>query len=276
MHLYIMMTTIKRIAYLTYFLLFVSVISAGQSTSYGVGFDFRLFEKTPVYQLAKAVETDDTAAIKRILARNKLPIDYRERKYGNSLLSVAVVADREGAVAKLLRAGANPNARSFDGSSPFLKACFYGVNLKNPIAVLKMLIDHGADVNSVQVDTTTDQFGHRKNFRRSGLRMLIYNGSLPGVRLLVDKGVKLNAYGRNDSSLVSYALLIKDLDIARYFLIEKKLPVPDYVIIRQPGFKNEKKMTLTDMLNERDFAQDEKNQRLKAEILAFLRSKGKV
>lgn len=246
-----------------------------QINKYEPGFDFELFKSTPVYGLAKAVERDDTMAIESLAGIDSNSIDYKEPKFGHTLLLLAVVDNKEFSVTKLLDLGADPNSRSFDDSSPLLAACQYADILKIPPRILLLLIDHGADVNCLRVDTTNDQFGKRKNFKTTPLGLACSYGNLAYVKILVEHGADLNNYGKNEHAILSTAVLGLKLDIVRYLMIDRGASIPDYVTIRQEGSRYEKKMTITDLLNENHFEENSQEEKLKQEILKYLSKQGK-
>ncbi len=257
-------------------LLFISNSAQCQMVGYTPGFDFNLFQHTPAHLLAKAVEAEDTSAIRRYTTKDSIPIDYQEPRFGNTLLQLAIINNKELSSTELLKLGANPNARSFDDSSPFLGACLYELQLKHPLQTLLMLLDYGADVNSVQLDTTNDQFGKKKHFRTTPLGLLCIYGTLNSVKVLVEHGANLNGYGNNSEAILSSAVLSGNLDIIKYLMIDKKAPIPDYVVIRQPGTGHERQMTISDILNEHDYSGEPQKQALREEILLYLKMQGKA
>jgi ankyrin repeat protein len=257
------------------FLLVLNAVRC-QNRKYAPGFDFDLFNGSSNYALAKAVEADDTTGIVYQLVNHKASVDAREPKFGHTTLLLAVANDKERSVYKLLELGADPNAKSLSNSSPFLTACKFGFNSKNPTDLLKALIRYGADVNGKQVDTTNDQFGKRSNFSATPLQLVCIYGTLPMVKILVENGAKLDTYGENSHAIVSTAVLRGQLDIIRYLLIDQQAPIPDYVLIRQAGTAHEKKMTITDVLNEADYKDDFSRRQQREEILRYLKSKGRV
>jgi len=257
------------------FLIAFKLSSCQEHSRINPGYDFELFKGTPAYYLAKAVENEDTAGILKFVIKDSIPVDYQETKFGNTLLTLAIVNNKNLSSIKLLDLGANPNTRSYDNSSPFLQACFSAPNLINTRETLLMLIKHGADVNSIQFDTTNDQFGKKKNFSTTALRIACIYGNLESVRVLVENGARLDAYPKNEGAIISTAVLSGNLIVIKYLMIEKKAPIPDYCVIREPGRKNEKKMTITDLLNENDYKGAPDKQKLKQEILDFLKSLGK-
>jgi len=259
-------------------LLFLLVTEMGACQQPGVtgpGYTFELFRNTPVYALAKAVAAEDTAEIGRLARVEKLPVDYKDGKFGQTLLVLAVATNRDVAAGKLLELGADPNARTYSGSSPFLDACLNDGVLKDAPKVLGMLIRYGADLNAPTLDTTPDQFGQKKNFQATPLELLCVYGKLSSVKLLVSRGASLDSYGPNEQSILSTAVTSRNWAIARYLLIDAKAPIPDYAVVRLPGTAQERKMTITDLLTEKGFAETAEGERLKGEMLAYLRSVGK-
>ena len=61
---------------------------------YAPGYDFRLFENTPASELAEAVEKQDTAKINILVKKYIYNLNYRENKFGNSLLTLAIVNNK--------------------------------------------------------------------------------------------------------------------------------------------------------------------------------------
>ena len=147
--------------------------------------------------------------------------------------------------------------------------------MKNGAQTIDQLIRFGANVNSIQHDTSLDQFGARKDRRFTPIRIVCVYGNLQCARVLIENGADLQIDSLNDKSLVSLALTVEKLDIVKYLLIEKKLPIPEYCVIRQPGGKDGRKMTMTEILQEVDFSHDPDKKNLKQEILSFLEANGK-
>lgn len=250
-------------------------ISNCQSKGYAPGFDFDLFKGTPNYALAKAVEQEDTVTIKNQIVNGRVPIDLKDAKFGNTLLWLAVADEKYLSTAMLLKLGANPNARSIDDSSPFLTVCLFGLDLVHPDSMLRMLIRYGADVNGWRIDTTNDQFGRKKNFKATPLRLACAYGNLSMVMILVENGAKLDMYGANEHSILSTAVLSGNIDVVKYLMIDKHAPIPDFVVVRQPGNAHEKKMTITDLFMEDSRNDNMEVKRQKREVLDYLKSKGK-
>lgn len=55
------------------------------------GGDYRLFQNTPAWELAKAVEDGNTDKIDKIVSENPELINYQESKYGETLLMLTIM-----------------------------------------------------------------------------------------------------------------------------------------------------------------------------------------
>jgi len=117
-----------------------------------LGGDYRLFQETPAWALAKAVEDGDTAKIRQEIQIKKDMIDFREPRFGRTLLMLAVLNMNYPSVKTLLELGADPNLQDFGyGDSPLMAA----VALENPETgsdpgFLKILLEYGRDPNAMQ------------------------------------------------------------------------------------------------------------------------------
>ena len=128
---------------------------------YLLGDDYRLFQNTPAWGLAKAVENGDTTKIKEELSRNPLLIDFQEPVYGNTLLMMTILCQKKydflpmsflmkstlapvrrsqlRSFRHLLDNGANPNLKdSYKGSTALMIAC---LNRENDTVFIKELLD---------------------------------------------------------------------------------------------------------------------------------------
>ena len=74
-----------------------------------LGYDFRLFQGTIAWNLAKAVEDEAINEIRYEVLSKKIPIDYKEDRFGGTLLMLAVLNNKKESVKALLELGANPN-----------------------------------------------------------------------------------------------------------------------------------------------------------------------
>jgi ankyrin repeat protein len=243
---------------------------------YGPGYDFKLFRNTPVRELADAVESDDPVRVRAAVHAEKAYLDFQEPKFGSTLLKLTVLNKKVFAAKVLLDSGANPNLRSpKNGSTPFLIACRFAAWNPKVLQILDEMVRHGADVNDreIRVDTTN---GSVDTMTTTALQHTVQSGKLAAVKLLIDNGAKLDAQPKKGvGSLLFLASAATQLDILRYLLIEKKIPVPEYLFIRNEGDPNAKEMTLRQLLMERAPDNDPVEVKELKEILAYLKSKGR-
>ena len=123
------------------------------------GGDYRLFQNTPAWELAKAVEDGNTNKIDKIVSENPELINYQESKYGETLLMLTIMNQQLKSFKALLKNGADVNIHdTFDGTSPLIEACSY--KFYN-ITFAKTLIEYGADVNDVETGERRKDNGTR-------------------------------------------------------------------------------------------------------------------
>ena len=242
------------------------------------GRDYRLFQNTPAWELAKAVEDENTKKIDKIVSENPEIINYQESKYGNTLLMLTIMNQQLKPFKALLKRGADVNIHNtFDGTSSLIKACsskFYNITF------VKMLIEYGADVNDVEI-------GERRKENGTRLTPLIAasrTGRLDLVRFLVSKGADVNYQNEFGQSALSKSVMVDEYKVAYYLLqngadynrpiyyrFDNSVPIKK----RDPKDKGEP-MYLWDVLKEdlSEFGTSE--YKYKMLIIDFLKSKDKV
>ena len=242
------------------------------------GRDYRLFQNTPAWELAKAVEDENTKKIDKIVSENPEIINYQESKYGNTLLMLTIMNQQLKPFKALLKRGADVNIHNtFDGTSSLIKACsskFYNITF------VKMLIEYGADVNDVET-------GERRKENGTRLTPLIAasrTGRLDLVRFLVSKGADVNYQNEFGQSALSKSVMVDEYKVAYYLLqngadynrpiyyrFDNSVPIEK----RDPKDKG-KPMYLWDVLKEdlSEFGTSE--YKYKMLIIDFLKSKDKV
>jgi hypothetical protein len=237
-------------------------------SNYLPGFDFENFQSTPVYNLAKASEREDTLSMIAYIQKSPSNIDYPDPHFGQTLLALTLMNNKSIASNELLKLGANPNARCVrDNSSPFLDVCNYPYLISDAPRTILVLINYGADVNSMRI-------GIKGKFpSKTALQFLCESGTVDCVKLLINHDASLTIYPKSGyGSILFDALSNPRLDVLKYLLIDKNLPVPDYLVIRQQGTKYEKKVTLAEILEERPPSTEPHDEAIKKEILTFLKA----
>ncbi|WP_419870500.1 ankyrin repeat domain-containing protein [Chryseobacterium sp. CT-SW4] len=116
-----------------------------------LGADYRLFQDTPAWELAKAVQDDNIDKIDEVIKKNPQIINYQESKYGKTLLHLSIYNNDYKAFKELLKVGADPNiADSFHCSTPLIKAC---ESFEDRLKYVEELIKYKANVNYVECST---------------------------------------------------------------------------------------------------------------------------
>ena len=242
------------------------------------GRDYRLFQNTPAWELAKAVEDENTKKIDKIVSENPEIINYQESKYGNTLLMLTIMNQQLKPFKALLKRGADVNIHNtFDGTSSLIKACsskFYNITF------VKMLIEYGADVNDVEIGERRKENGTRLTPLIAAFR----TGRLDLVRFLVSKGADVNYQNEFGQSALSKSVMVDEYKVAYYLLqngadynrpiyyrFDNSVPIEK----RDPKDKG-KPMYLWDVLKEdlSEFGTSE--YKYKMLIIDFLKSKDKV
>lgn len=187
-----------------------------------LGDDYRLFQKSPAWELAKAVEDGDTVRIGRILTENPSLINYQEPKFGQTLLmmtvrnqleiglhiffsdSVRTNKKQRDSFLYLLKEGADVNIHdTYSGTTALMLSCNH---YDYSPFFAKMLIKYGAKINEPD-----------SKHQESALTNAISSG-MPFVKLLVESGADVNNPRRGYFSPLGCAFALMQYEIALYLL----------------------------------------------------------
>lgn len=170
--------------------------------------DYRLFQDTPAWNLAKAVWDNDVDKIDEEVKKNPGIINYQEKQYGNTLLHLSVYNDNYKGFKELLKLGGNPNiSDSMQCSSPLIVAC---ASFDDKTKYAKELIKYRADVNYVECNTGKNE----QKMYRTPLITASGRNHLDIVKLLVQNGAKINYNdGRQAGSALGSAALSRNYNI---------------------------------------------------------------
>jgi hypothetical protein len=176
------------------------------------GNDVDLFDG-PAFGLAKAVQLQSRLAIRMLVKKNPALLQYKEPSYGMTLLYWAIWNAKRRSSDELLKLGADPNVlENYSGESPLIEAAR---NEKTAFFV-QLLLKHGANPNLVVLNPTP-QTGSFSPL------MAAASSSLENTRLLLEAGADINYRTASGYSAVNMALVLEQVDIAHYLLIEKKV-----------------------------------------------------
>jgi len=223
--------------------------------------DYRIFMGTKAWGLAKAINDDDTDAIKEIVKSNKQLINVTDPKYGQSVLALAVINLKLNSVKTLLELGANPNSfNNYNGRTPLIESLDIGEKItKNDPRYLNILLRYGGDPNlsAKQVD-----YGPGTP---SPLNVAASHGNLEYVEILIKAGADLN---KNSSSILYSALISRNPDLVIYLLnkrvdFKKPLKIADGTWV-----------TISELLRSWTFDLDSDDYLKKMQIVQFLKDHG--
>lgn len=109
-----------------------------------LGRDIELWENTEIWGFARCISEGQFEKAKKMIARDHLDVDCKEPKFGETLLSWAILNDNIKAVRFLVDYGANPNSHNtYNGESPMTDAAggFHSIE------ILSYLLMHGGNPN---------------------------------------------------------------------------------------------------------------------------------
>jgi hypothetical protein len=242
------------------------LISCGWNNRDLTGYDIEIF-KGPAWKLAKAVDSEDTIKIKRILHEGIISVNYQEPYFGHTVLLWAVRMGKIKSVEVLLKNGADPNLpNTYNGSSAFMEACKFGINYDRDTQILKLLMEYGGDPNC-------EEKGPRRQGNKTRKTPLILAASccFEKVKLLVEAGADID-YRTEFGGNALFSALIganESLEILHYLVIEKKADIgmPLYTTIAG------KEVFLSDDLLKIRWPEEEAKQKLLIDLLKYVNGK---
>ena len=263
----------KKVKYLGFLLVGFILLSAGCDRMFRerqvdkkelLGYDYRLFQGTNAWEIAKAVWDNDCTEIKLLVNQNKNLLNSTDSMMGHTLLMFTIWHQQYNTFKCLLELGADVNIHDrYAGTSAIIEACKME---KDNISYVSLLLQYGANINDVEVGQRPDG----NSIRDSPLLAACRKGKTELVKLLVQSGADLNYKNEYNHSALNQATIQDHYDIVLYLLkqnIDYNLPI----FYRE----NEKKtFYLIDVLREKMFRLNSSEHKLKMEIVSLLRNKG--
>jgi len=186
------------------------------------GRDYRLFQKTPAWELAKAVQDENVSKISEIIAKDNKIANYQEPKYGNTLLMLTIKNQQLEPFKTLLENKADVNIHNtFDGTSALIEACgskYYDIKYA------ETLLQNGANANDVET-------GERKDGNTTRTTPLIVaskTGKLDLVKLLLKNGADINYQNEYKQSALSESVRLEKYEVILFLIqsgVDYKLPI---------------------------------------------------
>lgn len=192
-----------------------------------------IYQDTPVWELAKAVKNNNIWKIKSLLKDNPELVDYKDPKYGATLLIWAVGTERYNAAKALLECGADPDIIcTHTGETALYTASGYSWvdNFAKKDAIyVELLLEHGADPNIGFAGTAND------NFTEIGTTPLMNSigCGIEKTKALVEGGADINFQlpeSKETAAIVAINhvwsnTLDSEMIYAYYLIVEKKADI---------------------------------------------------
>lgn len=228
------------------------------------GDDYRLFQNTPAWELARAVMNEDERKITELISNDPNLINYQEPKYGNTLLKLTVMNQQIKPFRILLANKADVNIHNnYNGTSALIESC---LSKQYTIKFTELLLKNGANVNDIE----TGERRKGNTTRLTPLMAAARTGKLDLVELLIKNGANINYQNEYKHNALNQAIMQNNYAIALY-LLEKGA---DYT---QPIFYREDErvdMYLVDVLREDPVDLYTDQHKYKMQIVDFLKSRG--
>jgi ankyrin repeat protein len=179
-----------------------------------LGNDFRLFQNTSAWELAKSVENEDTLKIRKEISEEKSKVNFQEPKFGSTLLMLSIKNDKYRSAKVLLELGANPNIPdSYRGESAVISAA----EMDDP-KYLKLILEYNGNPNALE----SVPFKENDEVRQTALLAAINpleSSSLDKVKMLVKAGANVNFYNLGHTDLpLAEAITDRKMEVALYLL----------------------------------------------------------
>jgi len=211
----------------------LSLLSGCSDGEYKV-IDVKIYQNTPAWELAKAVNNQDTKRIAQIVQKSPEVLDYQDPKYGTTLLFWAVGMEKYDAAEALLKAGANPDIISvYEGGTALYRAAgfsFVDNQAKTDSKYVKLLLAYGADPN---IGFVGNDHNNSTEIGTTPLMESIGCG-FEKTKALVEAGADINYRTEEGMTAAIQALWLADgqisneiwvMEYAYYLIVEKQADI---------------------------------------------------
>ena len=227
-----------------------------------LGADYRLFQNTPAWELAKAVWDNDVDKIDEEVRKKPQILNYQDPKYGNTLLHISIYNDDYKGFKELLKLGANPNiADFFHCSTPLIEAC---ESFEDKTKYAEELIKYKANVNYVECSG-----GKEQKTNRTPLICAADRDNLNLVKLLIKHDAKVDYVNPHGGSALGVASLSDNYTIILY-LLEHNANCHQILYKKYDQSDTGTPVYLKDLLQEEDL----KSSKEYSAIVAILKKRG--
>lgn len=233
-----------------------------------LGKDYRLFQNTSAWTLAKAVEDEDIAKIREEVTKDKSIVNFQEPRFGGTLLMFAIYNNQYESAITLVELGANPNLKdTYRGAT----AVIYAADNSDP-KYLKLLLNNKGNPNAVETAPTKEGDQARNTPLNKAISYIDPN-SLEKVKLLVEAGANVN-YSNEGPVAYTFlpladAITVRKMDIVLY-LLEKGADYRGVIYTRIDG----ERIYILEALRQCLIDLDSEQYENKLKVITFLKEKG--
>jgi hypothetical protein len=232
------------------------------------GFDFRLYDGTPAWELAQAVRDQDVKKIREQVKKNKKILSFKDEHYGGDMLQMAVKTVKYNSAKELVELGADPNTPDkYNGSTALMEAADIGHggpmgNFRTDIRFLTLLLKHGADPN------LAEQGERRQGYynRMTPLLIACKKGVLEYVKALVEAGASINYTNEYRQTSLREAVLSENPEVVLY-LLQHGADYTKYFRKTVTG----RKIYIDNDIKDWNFETGSKNYKIRQQIIEFLK-----
>ncbi len=235
--------------------------------------DIRLFKGTPAWDLANAVDEENTNKIESILLEEPELANFQESQFGSTLLMWSIGMEKYNSAEKLLEMGADPDISTYKyGETPLFQASGYSwidTEASGNPKYVQLLLNYGADPNK-------NFEGNRDSKVETGVEsttsplMNSVGAGIEKTKLLIEAGADINHKTLSGTSAAQLALYYdNDPSYAHYLIVEKKATVsePYYRTIQLDDYDLNEELYLVDLLRYWVYDLDSEEYSLKMDIV---------
>ncbi len=241
-----------------------------------------IFENTPLEEIANLIYQDNIEQVEKFITTHPNMINYQEPQNGLTLLMWSVLMEKFDSVKILLLNGADPNLTSNSNSTALFFACGHSwvenIPNKNSKYVL-LLLENGANPNITYQGNPNQKYGTITGIEKGTAPLMIAsNNSIDKVKELLKYGAKLNHKTVTGKTASIEALIMQEVDVAYYLIVEKKAKVDApyyfYDVVDNSKINTDKPHLPVEILEDWLFELGTKEHKMKMNIVKEFKEQG--